>query len=96
MTTQKDIYSLVAKADSSMASARAANDMLASKLSPRKRSAWRKEMFRRQVALSNACLALGLALHVQPFAADTLAANDRTYAAQIHEEACRVLGVLAD
>jgi hypothetical protein len=96
MTTQKDIYSLVAKADSAMASARAANEVLASKLSPRKRSAWNKEMFRRQVALSNACLALGLALHVQPFANDTLAASARAYASQIHSEACGLLCVLCD
>jgi len=95
MHTQKDIYSLVAKADSVMASARAANEVLASKLSPRKRAAWNKEMFRRKVALANACGALGLALHVQPFANDTLAANDRAYSSQIHEEACRVLCILA-
>lgn len=93
MTTSDSIYSLCARCDSAVIAASESIGQINLATGPRKRAEWRKEHGRRIVSLDRAVNALGLALIMQPFAADTLSANDRDYATRIHAYACKALNL---
>lgn len=93
MKNSDSVFSLCAKVDSAMLSAREALSMLAS--SSRKRKAWRDELTARKVRLNAASYALGMALYV-PRLSEPLSASERAHAETVHADGCRLLAILCD
>ena len=97
MKNSDSVFSLCAKVDSAMLSAREALDVLASpNLGPRKRKAWRKELTARKARLDAASYALGMVLYVPRLASEILSTSERAHVETVHADGCRLLAILCD